>query len=88
MRGSCTRVYFNPFKVFGIAGGGIHQRKKRDFDCSNVRREAKELCRPAFLGRSDYLSTMGRVETIVRKYIQEQEIEDRRIEQLRITDEW
>jgi putative transposase len=41
-----------------------------------------------FWARGYYVSTVRRDETIVRKYIQEQEIEDHRIEQLRITDEW
>jgi putative transposase len=41
-----------------------------------------------FWARGYYVSTVGRDERIVRKYIQEQEIEDHRIEQLRITDEW
>jgi putative transposase len=41
-----------------------------------------------FWARGYYVSTVGREESIVRKYIQEQEIEDQRIEQLRLSDEW
>jgi putative transposase len=37
--------------------------------------------------RGYYVSTVGRDEGTVRKYIQEQEQEDQRIEQLRLSDE-
>jgi putative transposase len=41
-----------------------------------------------FWERGYYMSTVGRHDTIVRKYLQEQEIEDHRVKQLWITDEW
>ena len=41
-----------------------------------------------FWARGYYVSTVGRDEGSVRKYIQEQEQEDQRIEQLRLSDEW
>jgi putative transposase len=41
-----------------------------------------------FWARGYYVSTVGRDEGTVRKYIQEQEQEDQRIEQLRLSDEW
>ena len=41
-----------------------------------------------FWARGYYVSTVGRDEGTVRKYIQEQESEDQRIEQLRLSDEW
>lgn len=41
-----------------------------------------------FWARGYYVSTVGREEAIVRNYIQQQEAEDQRIEQLRLTDEW
>jgi putative transposase len=41
-----------------------------------------------FWARGYYVSTVGRDEGTVRKYIQEQEKEDQRIEQLRLSDEW
>ena len=37
-------------KVFGIAGGGIHQREERHSSGAGVRRTEEELCRTAFLG--------------------------------------
>ncbi|MFM7426975.1 MAG: IS200/IS605 family transposase, partial [Elainella sp.] len=33
-------------------------------------------------------STVGRDEAMVRRYIEQQEIEDQRIDQLRLSDEW
>lgn len=41
-----------------------------------------------FWARGYYVSTVGRDEGTVRKYIQEQEQEDQRVEQLRLSDEW
>jgi putative transposase len=41
-----------------------------------------------FWARDYYVSTVGREEATVRQYIQRQEVEDQRIEQLRLTDEW
>jgi putative transposase len=41
-----------------------------------------------FWARGYYVSTVGREEAIVRQYIQQQEGEDQRLEQLRLTDEW
>ena len=41
-----------------------------------------------FWARGYYVSTVGREEITVRQYIQRQEVEDQRIEQLRLTDEW
>lgn len=41
-----------------------------------------------FWARGYYVSIVGREESIVRQYIQQQEAEDQRIEQLRLTDEW
>ncbi|MBW4661710.1 MAG: IS200/IS605 family transposase [Drouetiella hepatica Uher 2000/2452] len=41
-----------------------------------------------FWARGYYVSTVGREEAIVRQYIQRQEAEDQRIEQMRLSDEW
>jgi putative transposase len=41
-----------------------------------------------FWARGYDVSTVGREESIVRQYIQLQEKEDQRLEQLRLTDEW
>ena len=41
-----------------------------------------------FLARGYYVITVGHDEALVRRYIQEQETEDKRIEQLRLSDEW
>jgi putative transposase len=48
----------------------------------------KNFVRQHFWARGYYVSTVGRDEGTVRKYIQEQEQEDQRIEQLRLSDEW
>ena len=41
-----------------------------------------------FWARGYYVSTVGHDESIVRCYIQRQEVEEQRIEQLRLSDEW
>ena len=41
-----------------------------------------------FWARGYYVSTVGREEATVRQYIQRQEAEDQRIEQMRLSDEW
>ena len=41
-----------------------------------------------FWARGYYVSTVGHDEALVRRYIQTQESEDQRLEQLRISDEW
>ncbi|MGP1383505.1 MAG: IS200/IS605 family transposase [Thainema sp.] len=41
-----------------------------------------------FWARRYYVSTVSREESIARQYIRQQEAEDQRIEQLRLTDEW
>jgi putative transposase len=48
----------------------------------------KNVVGQPFWARGYYVSTVGRDEGTVRKYIQEQEQEDQRIEQLRLSDEW
>ena len=45
---------------------------------------AEELCETALLGEGYYVSTVGRDEAEVRKYIQAQEKEDRRLDQLKM----
>ena len=41
-----------------------------------------------FWARGYYVSTVGHDEALVRRYIQTQESEEQRLEQLRISDEW
>ena len=41
-----------------------------------------------FWARGYYVSTIGREEATVRQYIQRQEAEDQRVEQMRLSDEW
>ena len=41
-----------------------------------------------FWARGYYVSTVGHDEAVVRQYIQTQEAEEQRIEQLRLSDEW
>ena len=48
----------------------------------------KNFVRQHFWAGGYYVSTVGREEATVRQYIQRQEVEDQRIEQLRLTDEW
>jgi putative transposase len=54
----------------------------------NYRGKRKNFVGQHFWARGYYVSTVGREEAAVRQYIQRQEAEDQRIEQLRLTDEW
>lgn len=65
---------FGGAKLYAMAR--TYQGKKRNFVGQH------------FWARGYYVSTVGRDEATVRQYIQRQEVEDQRIEQLRLSDEW
>ena len=71
-------------EAFGVERDGVHQGEERDPYCAGVCRATKEFCRPAFLG-TGLLGINGRQnEAAVREYIQNQEKEDKRLEQLEL----
>ncbi len=79
---SCAYVDLDPAKVFGGASDGVHEGEDGDPHCSGVGGEEKELCGAAVWARGYWVSTVGRDAGAVRRYIQEQEKEDQRQDQL------
>jgi hypothetical protein len=69
-------------EVFGIECDGVYQREERDPHRAGVCWSTKELRWAAFWARGYWVSTVGKNEAAVRRYIQDQEKEDRRLEQL------
>jgi putative transposase len=63
-------------KVMGFIEG------KSAIHIARVYEGAEELRRPAFGARGYWVSTVGKNEAAVRRYVQYQEREDRRLEQL------
>ncbi len=64
-----------------------HKRQKCYSNSKEFCRAKEEFYRPAFLARGYHVSTVGRDEDAIRKYIKDQEKEDRRIDQLNLFDE-
>ena len=83
---SCAYVDLNTAEVCGVSSGGIYQRK--ECDSAQLQWWMSEYGRTKVLGQGYYVSTVGHDEARVRRYIQTQAAEDRRIEQLRLSDEW
>ena len=69
---------------YSCRGGGVYQREECNNDSAEVYGTGEELCGTALLGEGYYVSTVGRDEAEVRKYIQAQEKEDRRLDQLKM----
>jgi hypothetical protein len=64
-------------EIFGSPGGGVYQREKRDSDSQKICWETKNFTGQSFRASGYYVSTVGRDEATIRKYIQEQEAEDK-----------
>ena len=71
-------------EVRGVAGSGLHQGQDRDSAGSGIRRAQTELRGAALLGTGYFVSTVGRDEAVSRAYIQHQEREDKRLEQMNL----
>jgi len=69
-------------RAFGVQRDGVYQGQERDPYRAGVCWKAAEFRRPAFLGACYWVSTVGKDEAAVRQYIQDQEKEDKRLEQL------
>jgi hypothetical protein len=80
--GPCAYADRDTTKIFCSPGGGIYQREKRDSDSPAICGEAEKLHRAKLLGEGYYVSTVGRDEATIRRYIREQEVEDKRLDQL------
>src|ERR1017187_479433 len=79
---SCAYAVERAAEVFGVQRDGVYLGEERDPYRAGVCWTAKEFCRPAFWARGYWVSTVGKNEAAVRQYIQDQEKEDRRLEQL------
>jgi hypothetical protein len=75
----CTHADRDTTEILGSPGGRIYQREECDRDSTKICREAEELYRAKLLGRG---STVGWDKAQIRKYILEQEAEDKRLDQL------
>ena len=68
-------------KVLVTGGRGYNYEA---LNSAEVYGTGEELCETALWARGYYVSTVGRDEAEVRKYIQAQEKEDRRLDQLKM----
>ena len=73
-----------PPKYAVVERGRVHQRKERDPSGADVRRTKAQFRRAKLLGARLFCSTVGRDEKAIREYIQNQEKEDQRLEQLNL----
>ncbi|GMO43408.1 MAG: hypothetical protein Pg6C_05010 [Treponemataceae bacterium] len=70
-------------EVRGVASGRIYQRKKRDNNSPGTTRGGKKTSADKISGVwIYYVSTVGREEESIKKYIRKQEDEDKRLDQL------
>jgi REP element-mobilizing transposase RayT len=67
-----------------VTGGGVYQREECHNDSAKIYGTGEEPVGQDFWARGYYVSTVGRDEAEVRRYIQAQEKEDRRLDQLKI----
>jgi putative transposase len=74
----------DPAEVLGLSGYWVHQGEERDSRGADVLRPQAELCRAALLGAGVLVSTVGRDEATIREYIRNQEVEDKRQDQLKL----
>jgi putative transposase len=88
MYGPCAYADFNSTQVFGLSGGGYIKGKSVIAIVRNYQGKKRNFGGQHFWARGCCISTVRRDEATVRRYIQEQEVEDQRIEQLRLSDEW
>jgi hypothetical protein len=71
-------------EVRSIGSSWIHQGKECDSDSPDLSGEAAKFHRTKFLGEGYCVSTVGRDEQAIKKYIREQEAEDKRQDQLEL----
>jgi len=81
---SCAYAALNTAEAFGVGGDGIREGQKRYSRGPGVCWPEAEFCGPALLARGYWVSTVGKDEAAVRRYIQEQEKEDQRLDQLEL----
>ena len=81
--GSRAHAVVGAAEVFAIERDGVHQGQERDPIIARVYAgRRRNYVGQHFWARGYWVSTVGKNEAAVRRYIQEQEKEDRRLEQL------
>ena len=81
--GSCPCADLNSSQVHGFPGW-VHQREECNLHSPQPSGSSVEFQGTALWARGYWVSTVGKDEEAVRKYIRDQEKEDRRLEQLNI----
>ena len=79
---SRAHAHFDSTEVCCVAGGGVHQREKRDSSGPGLWGKEAKLRGQHFWARGYFVSTVGRDEAVIREYIRNQEREDERLEQI------
>jgi len=75
---------FDSAQVCGVGGGGIHQRQEARFIWRGPTASTSRIfAGQHFWARGYFVSTVGRDETAIREYIRNQEVEDKRLDQLK-----
>jgi len=75
---------FDPAEIRGVAGDWIHQGKECDHLARVYGEKKRNFVGQHFWARGYFVSTVGRDEAVIREYIQKQEAEDARLEQLNL----
>lgn len=86
--GACASADLNSTQVFGFSGVEYLKGKSAIAIVRNYQGKKRNFVESHFWAREYYVSTVGRDEATVRRYIEEQEVEGQRIEQLRLSDKW
>ena len=82
--GSRARAVVGAAEVFGVERDGVYQGKECDSRCRVYAGRRRNFVGQHFWARGYWVSTVGKNEAAVRRYIQEQEKEDKRLEQLEL----
>ena len=62
----------------------LHQGQERDSSGPDLGEHKQNFAGQHFWARGYFVSTVGRDETAIREYIRNQEVEDRRLDQLKM----
>ena len=78
-------MHKHPAEIFGLEHSGINQREQCDWHSSKISGEESKFHGKNFWARGYFVSTVGLDEDMVRAYIREQEKEDERYDQLKLS---
>ena len=79
---SCAHAHQHSSEVFGVESGGLHQRKERHPRGSHFLKRTRNYGGQSLWARGFFVDTVGRNAEVIRKYIQNQEKEDARQDEL------